>query len=455
MTLPLHLRRLSEFLAQTRLADLPADIVTQAVTVVADCLAVIAAGAQEPEMRNLRALEGRRSGQRTSTVIGTRGLVDPRGASLLNGTAGTFLELDEGNRFCRGHPAIHVVPAAFAVAEAERRSGADFLLAVILGYEVAARIGAACRMRSDMHPHGTWGTVGAAVGIGTLRGSSPQRLARLISLSAGLNLATSVRAMQEGGTVRNTYAGVAGVMALLADDLERAGFSSERDALATTYGRIVADDFDADRLLDQLGSRYEIGRNYFKQHACCRYNHAALDALALLRAENPDARIEAGNITQIVVETYAAAASMNDREPQNPLAAKYSLPFAMATAIVTGATGVKSFDAAAVAHQPTRTLAHRVHVAEDPGLSAMLPNARPARLRIVLKDGGTLQTEVTTNLGDADSPYTTAELTAKFDDLGHAVWGDKTPTLRAAIADLPHQPDCAQLGAALREHVLA
>ncbi|HKU93910.1 MAG TPA: MmgE/PrpD family protein [Vineibacter sp.] len=455
MSLPLHLKRLGDFLTQTRFADLPPPIVDQAVTVVADCIAVIAAGAQEPEMRNLRALEGRRSGPRTCTVIGTRGLVDLRGACLLNGTAGTFLELDEGNRFCRGHPAIHVVPAAFAVAETDHRTGADFLLAVVLGYEVAARIGAACRMRADMHPHGTWGTVGAAVSVGTLRGGNASRLARLINLSAGLNLATSVRAMQEGGTVRNSYAGVAGVMALLADDLERSGFSGERDALATTYGRLVAEAFDTEALLDQLGSRYEIGRNYFKQHACCRYNHAALDALARLRAENPDARIDAGNITQIIVETYAVAATMDDPEPQNPLAAKYSLPFAMATAVVTGATGVKSFDATAVAHQPTRALAHRVRVVEDPRLTAMLPNARPARLRVVLKEGGTLQSEVSSNLGDSDSPYTAAELTAKFDDLGRPIWGDGASALHSHIADLPHLADCAQLGAILREHVLA
>ncbi len=455
MTPPRHLVHLSEFLAHTRFADLPASVVEQAIAVVSDCVAVIAAGAQEPEMRRLCALEAPRGGGRTCTVIGSRGLADLRGACLLNGAAGTFLELDEGNRFCRGHPGIHVVPAAFAVAEAEHRSGAEFLLAVVLGYEVAARIGAACQMRSGVHPHGTWGTVGAAVAIGMLRGSDAARLARLVNLSAGLNLATSVRAMQEGGTIRNSYAGVAGVMALLADDLERAGFSGERDALATTYGSIIADDFDADAMLTELGCRYEIGRNYFKQHACCRYNHAALDALASLRAAHPGATLEADDIARIEVETYAAAAAMDDAGPQSPLAAKYSLPFAMATAIVTGATGVASFDAAAVVHQPARSLARRVRVAEDPRMTAMLPQSRPARVRVVLKGGTVLQAEVTTNLGDAGTPYSPGELAAKFDDLGRAVWGDATPLLRARIKDLPLHSDCAQLGTMLREHVVA
>ena len=80
------------------------------------------------------------------------------------------MELDEGNQFGRGHPAIHVFPAVLAMAEEGLFSGRDLILALVLGYEVGTRIGIAAKIRMSMHPHGTWGTVGAAVAVGKLTG---------------------------------------------------------------------------------------------------------------------------------------------------------------------------------------------------------------------------------------------------------------------------------------------
>ena len=65
----------------------------------------------------------------------------------------------------------------------------------------------------------------------------------------------------------------------MAHDLVQAGFTGEADGIATVYGSVVAEDFQADEMTRDLGARYEIARNYFKRHACCRYNHGALDAL--------------------------------------------------------------------------------------------------------------------------------------------------------------------------------
>ena len=82
---------------------------------------------------------------------------------------GTCHELDKGHRFARGHPGVHVVPAVLAWAGAHEVHGRDALLAVILGYEAAARLGSAMRMRAGGHPHGTWGTVGRRSPSGSSR----------------------------------------------------------------------------------------------------------------------------------------------------------------------------------------------------------------------------------------------------------------------------------------------
>ena len=170
MAEPEYLRRLSEFVCGATLEDLPADVVDRGRWIIADCLGAIAVGMQAPEMKRLvrRMLPPRAAGK--ASLIGRGGTADPLLAALINGSAGTWLELDECNLAAKGHPAIQVVPAAIAVAEEREASGRDLLLAVILGYEACARIGRAARMRHALHPHGTHGAIGAAVAVARLKG---------------------------------------------------------------------------------------------------------------------------------------------------------------------------------------------------------------------------------------------------------------------------------------------
>ena len=200
-------------------------------------------------------------------------------ASLLNGTAGTMLELDEGNQYARGHPGIHVVPAALAVGGRLAVSGADLILAIALGYEIGSRVGIASKLRVTMHPHGTWGTIGAAVTAARLEGATPDQVVETINLASSFGLSTSRRTMLEGGTVRNTYAGFSNQLGLMAWELQASGFVGEMDGVGTVYGTVIAENFQPDEMVLELGERWEITRNYFKRHAACRYTHGALDAL--------------------------------------------------------------------------------------------------------------------------------------------------------------------------------
>src|SRR5205085_2416685 len=82
----------------------------------------------------------------------------------------------EGNLHAVGHPGIQVIPLAWALAEHEGRPGRDLLAAFIAGYEVSARIKRASATRLAVHPHGTFGTIGAAVALARLFGYSPAAL---------------------------------------------------------------------------------------------------------------------------------------------------------------------------------------------------------------------------------------------------------------------------------------
>ncbi|MBV8169783.1 MAG: MmgE/PrpD family protein, partial [Alphaproteobacteria bacterium] len=142
-----YLTTLAEYACAARLADLPKSLIERGRWIIADSVGAIAGGMQMPEMKQFVAkhLAGKPAG--AASVIGGRAAADPRDAALLNGTAGTWQEQDEGNLYAKGHPGIQVVPAVLAVAQANRLSGADALLALILGYEISARINRASNTR--------------------------------------------------------------------------------------------------------------------------------------------------------------------------------------------------------------------------------------------------------------------------------------------------------------------
>ena len=409
----------ARFAAGLRFADLPAPVVERARLVLLDCVGVIAAGMAEPEMRALVGRMTAVSGSGETAVIGA-GCRAPAGiAAFLNGTAGTMLELDEGNQYSRGHPAIHVVPAA--LAGRGQGSGEDLLRAIVLGYELGARVGIASKLHVAMHPHGTWGVLGAAIAAATLERAGPDGIAEVINVASSLGLATSRRTMLEGGTVRNSYAGFANQLGLQAWALTASGFVGEADGVGTVYGGIIADGFDPAIMTAELGSRWEIARNYFKRHAACRYTHGALDALAAITARVGS--LDPAAIEAIDVDTYVWAAQLDHPAPRNMLAAKFSLPFALATSVVNGAATVPAFRAEALTVRVTQALAARVTVREDPALTAQLPGLRPARLTIRMRDGTEHRAAVTTNRGDTEDPYSTDEVVAKFHDMADPVWG--------------------------------
>lgn len=415
-----YLDEIAQFAAEFPAGDLPVAAVERTQMVLADSIAAIVGGSAEPEISALsQKLCLARTG--ASMVLGTGLKTEPGLAALINGSAGTFLEMDEGNQFCKGHPGIHTVPAVLATAPGREVTGAEMLAAIAIGYEVGARVGIATQLRPAMHPHGTWGAICAAVGVARLCRFDAGRMRTVLNISSNFCLATSRPTMLEGGTVRNVYAGISGQFGVLTRDLVETGFSGERDGIANVFGNVVSDRFDTGAMIDQLGHCWEITRNYFKLHSCCRYNHATLDALEMIVAHHPQVR-ETDKIRQIDVRTYGFAAEMSGQEPQNTLAAKFSIPFAVATRLINGSSGVASFTWDAVRSSAVQDLAKRVVVAEDLKMSARLPEMRPAALAIRLHDGSVFEAETQTNRGDWRDPYSDAELREKYDSLVARRW---------------------------------
>jgi 2-methylcitrate dehydratase PrpD len=440
-----YLTEVAQFAAGFRAEDLPDEAADRTKLIIADSIGAMVGGAAEPEVQ---ALAARLSGGGPALLVGTARTAQPAQAALVNGTAGTWLEMDEGNQFCKGHPGMHTLPAALAFAEAAGATGPEFLTAVAMGYEIGARVGIAARLRPSMHPHGTWGAICAAVAVQRLAGADAGRMREALNIAANLNLGTSRRTMLEGGTVRNVFAGVSGQMGVLTHDLLEAGFCGEINGVGHVFGKVVSEGFDEAAMTASMGERWEVCRNYFKMHSCCRYNHAALDALGVIAARQA---LDPARVLRVEVESYSLAAELDNPRPRNVLAAKFSVPFAVATTLVNGSSGVASFTGDKVTDPAILDLASRVSVVEDPAMTARLPDRRPAKVTVYLEGGSSLSAATETNRGDWDDPYPPTEIREKYLSLATRLWPEgAAAAVWDAVMELGRPDGPARLSALMR-----
>ena len=415
---PDYLDRLSEFVVDTRLEELADSTVSAAKTVVLDTIGAVSAGSRLSENANFARLARDMSGTGAATLLGHSGKVQPGFAALVNGTAGVPLEMDEGNRLGGGHPSIHVTPGAMAVAEAQGVSGKAFLESVIIGYEVTARMGAATTAKAEIHSHGTWGTIGTAAAAARLLGFDAAETRLAMNMAVSMSPANTWTPCLEGATIRNLYPGRSGFQGILAAQLVRCGFTGIKDGPRDLYSSVLGDGFDADAVIDGLGTSggYRIERNYFKLHACRLYNHPAIDAVVALAEKN---KFSAAAVNRIRVEVPPLALILADPEPQNMLAAKFSIPYAVAASLVHGATDVTAFYPEKLMDGQVRALARKVEVAADPEMNLRRFDYPAARVTISLGDGQVLTEEITAQYGDSHNPAPREVLTDKFNALAH------------------------------------
>jgi 2-methylcitrate dehydratase PrpD len=409
-----QIERLAQFVAETSWEAIPDSVRQHAKLVLLDTLGVIMAGSEQPEVRQLRERLQRSAGAGATMFARSWPTGDPRTAALVNGIAGRSIELCEGHRYVSCQGAIQVVPTVMAIGEWANGTGREVLTALILGYDVAVRIGACLTPRALAHQNGQAPLLGAVAAGARLRGLNAADTSRALRIGATLVLTPSYTNAVAGATALNVAGGMSGFAGTLAPDLALAGFEAQENAIEEAFGSLVGDGFQPDMMLEELGSRWEISRNYFRLRACCNPTYAALDALEEALA---DLRPAPNEIERIDVATYRFASVMCNADPQNYFAAKYSLPHAAAAVVVRGNASYGSFTEAVV-HDPTiAALRRRVHMTEDPALTAVAPRLKPARVTLTLKDGRQSTRTCESPRGDFQHPYPESEIRDKFHEL--------------------------------------
>jgi len=445
-----QIEELAQFVAQTRWDDIPEPVQRHVKLVLLDTLGVILAGAERPELRQLRDRLAATAG-RGATVF-ARGWPnhEPRTAALLNGIAGRSIELCEGLRFVSGQPAVQVLPGVLAVGEHLGSSGPEMLAAFVLGYDVAARLSGGFTPRPLAHQNGQVSLLAAAAAGARLHGLEAAGISRAMRIATILLLTPSYTNAVAGATALNVAGGMSGLAAALAPELVLAGFTAQEDAIEEALGKLVGSKFTPESLSEDLGGVWHITRNYFRLYACCNPIHPALDCLRDALAElqpKPD------QIERIDIATYRFASVMRDPEPPNYFASKYSLPHAAAAMAVRGRAGYAALDDSALDDPAIAALRRRVRVMEDPAMSPVAPRLKPARVTLTLSDGRQSIHARKSHRGDFQEPFAESEIRAKFHELARvALTPEGATNVEDAVERCEHWTSAVELTEVLRCH---
>ena len=248
-----------------------------------------------------------------------------------------------------------------------------------------------------------------------------------MNLAMSMSPANTWTPCLEGATVRNLYPGRSGFQGIMAAHLSRCGYTLQSPTVRRTCTRtFLGDGFDPEAVVDGLGDgAFRIQQGYVKYHACCLYNHPALDAVEdILLHESP---FTAGEVERIVVTAPPIAQIMSDPEPDNMLAAKFSIPYAVAAAVCHRVTDVSAFlphqgdqrGGAGSWRSGSRSLPH------DTEMSLRRYDYPSARVAVHLGDGRSLESSVVSQRGDATNPASREDLLGKFRLLAGPTLGDE------------------------------
>ncbi len=333
------------------------------------------------------------------------------GVALAAGMTIDALDGHDGYNPAKGHIGCPLFAAALALGHHRVVTGAEFLSAMVMGYEFGGRAAEAQHGTvPDYHTSGSWGAVTAAAAGARLLGLDRETTRHALGIAEYHGPRSQMMRCIDHPTMVKDGSGwgaMAGVSAVL---MAARGFTG---APAITVEH--APDYWCD-----LGTRWVILEQYFKPYPVCRWAHAPVEGVLALRRThdlNPE------QVERIEIETFHESVRLAMKVPKQSDEAQYSTSYPAALAMVHGAIRPEHLADDALDDPEVLRLSQTMVLRESEFANAEFPARRFARVTLVLKDGRRLQGDWITPRWDHTDPPTDAELRAKYHDLADPVLG--------------------------------
>lgn len=409
-----------DFLTGLRWSDLAPDIRQQAKRCLLDTLGVGAGGAGTRLSQIVRDHTAETFGGALPMLFDGRG-ASAAGVAMAAGMTIDSLDGHDGFNPSKGHIGCPVISALLPVAARARTSGAEFLTAMVAGYEFGARTAIVQHATvPDYHTSGSWGAVAAAAACARLMGLDRETTRHALGIAEYHGPRSQMMRCIDHPTMVKDGSGWGAMCAVQAVDMARRGFTG---APAITVEQ-------APDTWGDLGTRWYILEQYFKPYPVCRWAQAPVEGVLALRRAH---RLRSEDVARIEVETFHEAIRLATRRPQSTEAAQYSTSFPCAVAMVRGGISAADISDDALNDPEILRLSDSMVLREDDEANRVFPGRRVARITLDLSDGRRLTGEWLTPRWDATEPPNDAELREKYDTLTREVLG---PSRAARLADV-------------------
>jgi 2-methylcitrate dehydratase PrpD len=417
-------KALAEFTRKLKYEDLPKEVTKKTKQLILDQLGCQAAGSTLPwSKRAYEFVVDYKNAREESTIINYGVRTSAQDAAFVNASFGHAFLGDDADSVCHAHFGSIIVPAALAVGEREMINGKEFIRAVVVGYEVASRMGAAAplAMSRGFHPGPIFGTFGVAAAVATILGLDEKQGLDALGIAASHSSGLMEYSLS-GGTVNRLHSGIAAHGGIRAALLAQRGFKGPAAIVEGERGflRAFSGECQPEEITGALGSMFRVLSIELKAHCCCGSSSAILDAVSEIKSEHT---IHPDEVEEIIVkvsqETFKLTGSIV--EPSDITSAQFSGRFGVALRLIKGGNTFKEYSEENLKDRNVLALARKTTMLLDEEME-ILPNSNnPARVVIRLKKGTLYEKTIPAARGSILNPMTEEEVRQKFREFSSVV----------------------------------
>lgn len=377
-----------------KIEDVPDAVIHQIRRTLLDYIGCTAYSASHKLCEGLKETVKAISKEGESYVWGDSDRLCAEGAAFINAARTSNIELDDVSGMGASvHPGVYVWSTLFATYELYKPSKETVIKAVLLGYELCLRMGLKSteRVRElGLHGPGLNGAFASLAVAGIVAGLTKDEMKNAIGIAGSLLPLCPFISFTSGTDSKDFYGGWPCYLGLVAVNAARHQLTGPFDILSGKKSLIsIYSGKEPDAM---LGKDFLIMKIVFKEFSSCASVHPAASAVKAILKENS---FTLDDISHITVETYPYSYELNSGVtlPLNVSSARLYLPYAISTALHTGALMPDAFTDDMVKSSEYLSLMDKIEVINHTEYGNSSFSIRGSIVRIELKDGRVLEKE--------------------------------------------------------------
>jgi len=358
------------------------------------------------------------SGRPTATLVGGgRASVDQ--AAFFNAVLVRYPDLLDTYLTVGGlcHPADNF-GAILAVAEHVDASGADFLLALAVAYEIQCRFSAQVPVMARGLNHALQLAMSAAAGSAKLLGLDAEQTANAIAAAAADNVSLAGVHAEPVSNWKGISPAITGMRAVYTTMLAGRGVTGPKTLFEGPQGLVQLFDQPIDFHTADRGL-IAVEQTYLKQYCSLIHGQVIIGAALTIRSEN---KLDGDDIAGVKLEVFQSAfdiaggGAFGDKDrPSTKEQADYNLKYLTAVALLDGGVGPEQLETERVLRADVQDLLARVDVEPADDLTADYPQRTAARVHVFTRDGREFSREESDYEGSPTRPMSWDRVVEKFD----------------------------------------